>query len=981
MIKGVLLMNKYIKFVFLMVMSVTMLATMSACLPDEDLGDKTERTQLRREAQATGLARSLSVVGTRVFSSFTSDASSPFVIASLGAGVDSMTTQEVDFETTFAMNLGPAGDKVKAGYCSDSAAGANKSFIVWLSDEDASGSFMPKGLGEGASGAVMAELSNMSDPSSVGYVSSNRINLQDGQELSLGTCASDLEIPTGSPVMIFANIQAVNTMAENTTRTETRTIACSGGQTGTITQKRDVVIDKHGVEVTPLPAWTVATDLCSDTVSKIASAEVSADTADILGSGGAIVGALPDGVLKDLLGGLENSDCVSGATTTTTVDGDQEYQQTASYDSCEGDNLNIEAIDGLVSVPVGNPYEDGPLYRACSSSTLGESNDSYTTTSIPSTGNASLTGVWSSSVWGPNNGASYTRTAQDYSVTHPDGQTELITSYGPWVGDNLDCQRTERVVFEVDDFAPIWSSMGVDPNNISTISDNGVVYTRMANVDGWNNPNNHVPNSATYTPWVLGPMDGQWNETVRTDIVCPMGEPGVETSTRTHTLTGYRTVSSSAWVTGDTCGGAVCLTDNSGRKSFNNPVTATWAGFSIGESSRYTGPGGRLMDNCPSGYTATELTDDPGERSIGEDKEKAWQQLCLKTSQSDVVIKSEWRPYSCSSGMVDTGVRDSNGNSNKSSDHYRHAHNLDEEDNATNYYHWCLGLDDPSGESTLTITRPWSSTCPSDTTFIVNASGNEWNLNNEDGPNNRSLCVKVSSIVEDRVSCPITGPWDAGSWGACSASCGGGTRTRTVTCPFDSCTGTQPASSQSCNTQSCTTYSWHTGGWGACTATPTSGPWSTGSWGSCSASCGGGTQTRSVTCPFDSCTGSQPVASQSCNTQACAPALTWKLEARPDGYNYEWSQCQDQGSNHWKLSMGGRIGIGECNASDGPANGYPTSVTWDQVSHMYNGIKYPGMSTDVPCTTAGQKGYSYKNYVDSQGRTTRSLYLLVCNAD
>ena len=64
--------------------------------------------------------------------------------------------------------------------------------------------------------------------------------------------------------------------------------------------------------------------------------------------------------------------------------------------------------------------------------------------------------------------------------------------------------------------------------------------------------------------------------------------------------------------------------------------------------------------------------------------------------------------------------------------------------------------------------------------------------------------------------------WSTGNWGTCSAECGGGTQTRTVTCQRyhasnssldiqtveDSfCTkavGTKPATSQKCNTQSCT---------------------------------------------------------------------------------------------------------------------------------------------------------------------------------
>lgn len=112
--------------------------------------------------------------------------------------------------------------------------------------------------------------------------------------------------------------------------------------------------------------------------------------------------------------------------------------------------------------------------------------------------------------------------------------------------------------------------------------------------------------------------------------------------------------------------------------------------------------------------------------------------------------------------------------------------------------------------------------------------------------------------------------WRVGSWTGCSRTCGGGTRTRTVTCPAGfECAGSKPSTSQSCNTNSC---NWTVGGWGGCTK-----------------SCGGGYRYRSVTCPQGGCPSStKPSTSSSCNTHTCT--ADWKVGS--------WGTCQRNGCSY-----------------------------------------------------------------------------------
>ncbi|NWR50760.1 PPN protein, partial [Regulus satrapa] len=129
--------------------------------------------------------------------------------------------------------------------------------------------------------------------------------------------------------------------------------------------------------------------------------------------------------------------------------------------------------------------------------------------------------------------------------------------------------------------------------------------------------------------------------------------------------------------------------------------------------------------------------------------------------------------------------------------------------------------------------------------------------------------------------CPQTKRWKTGEWGSCSATCGGGSQTRSVYCvAFDGQSpqgvvddaecmafAQQPRRSQPCNVRQCAT-------------------WSTGPWSECSASCGEGVQTRTVTCRTQQGSQAQdfaclmepkPSATQPCLKENCIQEIGWHV--------------------------------------------------------------------------------------------------------
>ncbi|KAM9646229.1 papilin isoform 2-T2 [Trichechus inunguis] len=139
--------------------------------------------------------------------------------------------------------------------------------------------------------------------------------------------------------------------------------------------------------------------------------------------------------------------------------------------------------------------------------------------------------------------------------------------------------------------------------------------------------------------------------------------------------------------------------------------------------------------------------------------------------------------------------------------------------------------------------------------------------------------------------CPQTKRWKTGPWAPCSASCGGGSQSRSVYCVSANgagiqeaaneaeCTGLpwKPPTTQACNLQRCA--AWSSEPWGEA--------WHVGTWGLCSKSCSSGTRKRQVVCaigPPSHCESlqlSKPADVEPCNTQPCH--LPQEVPSMPDG--------------------------------------------------------------------------------------------------
>ena len=238
--------------------------------------------------------------------------------------------------------------------------------------------------------------------------------------------------------------------------------------------------------------------------------------------------------------------------------------------------------------------------------------------------------------------------------------------------------------------------------------------------------------------------------------------------------------------------------------------------------------------------------------------------------------------------------------------------------------------------------------------------------------------------------------WSIGAWSSCSATCGGGLQTRTVSCisaanaivSDNLCPQPAPVSSQQCGLGACDTYAWTTSGWGACIDARTDYQPDVGV-------CGTGYQQRAVICintrtagevdPALCASQPQPANSRTCPLQGNGP-LAWPCTLPRVLWVGPWYPCSEScgGGNRTQDvycmdTLSGRpvsngecvnypgyvitlpTGIGRCNLQACPAKTYSWAMgAWSVCQQMSSAPS----GTQFNC--GGRKTRSV-SCVDSQG--------------
>lgn len=226
-------------------------------------------------------------------------------------------------------------------------------------------------------------------------------------------------------------------------------------------------------------------------------------------------------------------------------------------------------------------------------------------------------------------------------------------------------------------------------------------------------------------------------------------------------------------------------------------------------------------------------------------------------------------------------------------------------------------------------------------------------------------------------SCPAcqTYQWKLQNWGSCSTSCGPGTQTRSVTCvdangnDAPGQCGTQPTTSQYCNTQTCSQYVWKSDDYE-----------------DCNVQCGKGQQFRKVYCENSISPG--VVASALCNLQdmpAESQVCTGSPEVCPTSFYWmfgDWQYCDGncigggQGGTQYRelfcytTTTSGLTSESDCDQTMKPLNSRPCQV---QCQNDYTWKTCPMTDCSSSCRGKGTTGFQERQVLCTS--TSSGIYV------
>lgn len=390
--------------------------SLTACLPDQIDMSEYEDTVSYQSSQGELYANSLMQYAIKAQAALID-----------GAAWEGVSSGLLEFGTgPFAdVRMGGSEGYVASALCRD---GASAVHFTWFEAANSDGEVALKGLGRGSGADLMSSLSKTvnGDQLAVMTASDGLRATQSGTEISIPASCGELNIPHGSPVMVFAlaTPEEIDRIG-NVVSYEYRTRSCGEDEDGNLLDRRSVTYNE-GNDAAIYGGWTQIENNCRAEVDN-----EDMDVADMVNEDAAFAAAdlsalSASGVIgQKIRGALKNTECQD-------VKGRESKE---GFDTCSDANSldNLNALDEIrdPSLDTTETYD-----QACGGF-LGTERDNL------------WDKFYGANTYQPWNGlVVFERKLTGYrtdSVLADSSNDDGTYKRGPWYGKTIDCTRDEQM--------------------------------------------------------------------------------------------------------------------------------------------------------------------------------------------------------------------------------------------------------------------------------------------------------------------------------------------------------------------------------------------------------------------------------------------------------------------------------------------------------------------------------------------------------